>query len=428
MIQKLFIFTTFFQEIISNGPENVITLRYISNNYYNNSNDTSFDISDNITNARFFMESSTMQDTTNVNDLISIVAIPASNYYQAGVSMQLFDNAFLTNRDIDSIVYAKGPDLEVYEVFVDAHNNSFENNDVSISVFDLRNAQLYFSNSSIVDHNRIISATVTEILAENIETTNCTMLYLNNSRNNSVFGSMIFIQYSEFYDSDNAFEMYTQIEDELDFENCIFNDASMNTYVGSEHNDLSKIKAENQMEFRHCEFTSYSDRRALYVSNSLYEQDWFKNISMSNIVIQNSDNNKDDELSALLGFYDTNFNEQRKAYLTIDNITIRDCSDVIAIVEDHSENNNHKNQLSDVLFRNFSIYDDERAVLHHSYHRKARAYITWQNINWTSNVQDTSELSSSTAMIVVKESGVYCKNSDFVDLTIMRQQVVQFIL
>ena len=43
-------------------------------------------------------------------------------------------------------------------------------------------------------------------------------------------------------------------------------------------------------------------------------------ISMNNIVIQNSDNNKDDELSALFGFYGTNSNEQRKAYH--DTITI----------------------------------------------------------------------------------------------------------
>ena len=51
-------------------------------------------------------------------------------------------------------------------------------------------------------------------------------------------------------------------------------------------------------------------------------------------------------LSALFGLYGTNFNEQRKAYLTMDNITIRNCRDVIAIVEDDTVNNNNKDQLS----------------------------------------------------------------------------------
>ena len=69
----------------------------------------------------------------------------------------------------------------------------------------------------------------------------------------------------------------------------------------------------------------------------------------------------------------------------------------------------------------FSKYEvsSDGIVLFHSYHRKARAYITWQNINWTSNAQDTSGVSSSTTMIIVKESGVHCRNSDLVDPTIM---------
>ena len=98
----------------------------------------------------------------------------------------------------------------------------------------------------------------------------------------------------------------------------------------------------------------------LYVSNKLVEEDCFMNISL------NSDNNKDDENSALFGFYGTNFNQQNKAYLKMDNVAVRECS---------GNNNDGRGQLSDVYFTNFSIYNNEGEVLYHSY--------PWENVNWT---------------------------------------------
>ena len=84
----------------------------------------------------------------------------------------------------------------------------------------------------------------------------------------------------------------------------------------------------------------------------------------------------------------------------MDNVTIRQCSHVIVIMEDDSvDNDDGRDQLSDIYFTNFSIYDNEGAVLYHSYPSTARAYITWENVNWTSNIQDTSGVSSSTAMM-----------------------------
>ena len=74
----------------------------------------------------FFMEDSIVQDSSNIDDLISTVAIPGINKYQGGISMSLESNQFLRNKEMSSIIYSEGTDLEDYKVFIDSSNNIYK--------------------------------------------------------------------------------------------------------------------------------------------------------------------------------------------------------------------------------------------------------------------------------------------------------------
>ena len=51
-------------------------------------------------------------------------------------------NQFLRNKQISSIIYSAGTDLEEYNVFIDSNSNIFTNNDVSMAIFDLYNTEM----------------------------------------------------------------------------------------------------------------------------------------------------------------------------------------------------------------------------------------------------------------------------------------------
>ena len=137
------------------------------------------------------------------------------------------------------------------------------------------------------------------------------MLYLFDDRNGSTYGANVMIEQSNFYDSDRAFEIFTHIEDSIEFEACYFDDASINYYIGNEqfqnNYNVTVTRPTNQITMTDCVFVNYNNRRAFYVSNNIYGSDWFPNISLSNIVIEDSDNNKFNETSALFGIYGSNF-------------------------------------------------------------------------------------------------------------------------
>ena len=69
------------------------------------------------------------------------------------MSVALHSNKFIDNDNCDSLFYARGPDLGYYQLFLDTHNNVFENNNVNIGIFDLRDSSMLVTNDQILVEN-----------------------------------------------------------------------------------------------------------------------------------------------------------------------------------------------------------------------------------------------------------------------------------
>ena len=127
------------------------------------------------------MSNSTIKDNSNIKDLVSIYGESLNNNYKYGISMLFENNKFINNINCDSLIFAKGIDLETYILYITAINNIFKQNTVNIAIFDLKNAQLDFLNSSVGNDSQIISGTVVEIDILNITTNDTTALFLNDT-------------------------------------------------------------------------------------------------------------------------------------------------------------------------------------------------------------------------------------------------------
>ena len=108
----------------------------------------------------------------------------------------------------------------------------------------------------------------------------------------------------------------------------MFNDASMNAFGGTQHSN-TLLATNDQISVENCHFTNCSDGNA------------FK----------------------------------------FENITIRECSDVFAIVEDSNVNNSKSSiycivpQLTDIIFETLNIYDSLGSIWYYNYPYKASSYI-----------------------------------------------------
>ena len=118
------------------------------------------------------------------------------------------------------------------------------------------------------------------------------------------------IEESKFYDSNKAVEMFTYKQDSIQLKRCYFDDTTINYYVGKDFfQGNATVTATNQITIANCDFENHNNPRAFQVSN-MCGSDWFSSIILSNIMIQDSDNNKNDETTALFGIDGSNFNQQ----------------------------------------------------------------------------------------------------------------------
>ena len=343
-----------------------------------------------------------------ISDVISFECDALNNNFKYGVSMSLISNEFYNNNDCDSLIFGQGIDLETYIVYIEANANIFYDNVLNVGIFDLKNAQLSFTESSIYNHSRVVSGTVVEITASNITTNLTTMLYLNDSRDdNSVYGSRFRFENCKFIDSDNAFEIYLQVQDAFDFINCRFEDAAVNAFIGTQHNDTSLAIDKYQFEFLKCHFYNYYDRLAFSLDSN--EQKWFANVSMNIIDIYDNDNNRLDSSSALFGIYGNNRNVIKQSEFIMDDVSILRSSDVLAIVEESSVNNDDgRVVLNSFSLTNFVISESIGTILYHSFPREPMTHISMIDSVWENNVQYIPRVSNSVNLIVIEEDGSGC--------------------
>ena len=111
---------------------------------------------------------------------------------------------------------------------------------------------------------------------------------------------------------------------------------------------------------------SCKNDKAFYVLNNIHGI-WFTNMNLSNIIIQSSNNNKNNETSALFGIYAANFNRGDIARLNVHNCTVSQNGDVIAIIENNTYNNVRAGRLqlsnSSLKINSITILNNTRVIL-----------------------------------------------------------------
>ena len=161
-------------------------------------------------------------NNSNIKNLVSIYGDPLNNKYKYDILILFENNKFINSINCDSLIFSKGNDLETYILYITAINNIFKQNTLNIAIFDLKNAQLEITQSHINNHSVVIYATVVELEVYNVTTNTSTMLFLNDTKETD-YGSRVNIYDCHFIHHANAFEIYVQPNDEINFTNCKLN-------------------------------------------------------------------------------------------------------------------------------------------------------------------------------------------------------------